>query len=426
MTYPLYASATLPSIWMALPFVALLLCIALLPLISERFWHHHYGKLSVSLGLVTGLYYLLVLHDHEPLVHTAIEFVNFMALVGSLFVISGCIHIKVKGEATPLTNTLFLAIGAVLANLVGTTGASMLLIRPWITANRYRITDFHIVFFIFIVSNCGGSLTPVGDPPLFLGYLRGVPFLWTLEHAWPAWLMANGLLLAVFFFLDRWNFNRAPQEVRQAQTAHEEWTFRGLHNIVFLLLVLAAAFSGHQLAALVMIAAAVGAYFTTSAAVRDAHDFSFGPILEIGWLFIGIFLTMLPALAHLQSGNLIALHSPLQYYFTTGLLSALLDNAPTYLAFLASAMGEVHSDVGNQTQVAAYAQQHAHQLLAISLGAVFFGAGSYIGNGPNFMVKAIAEKAGVKTPGFLTYIVGFTLPILIPILTIVGWICLGR
>jgi Na+/H+ antiporter NhaD/arsenite permease-like protein len=191
MTLMLAAAHAMPNPWMVLPFVVLLLCIALMPLLAPHFWEHHYPKVAIGLGLITACYYFFGLGETTPLVHAAEEYISFMALVGSLYVISGGINIRVKGEATPWVNVAFLATGAVLANLIGTTGASMLLIRPWIRMNKYRITGLHIVFFIFIVSNCGGCLTPIGDPPLFIGFLRGVPFWWVLEHCWPAWLLTN-------------------------------------------------------------------------------------------------------------------------------------------------------------------------------------------------------------------------------------------
>lgn len=417
---------------MVVPFALLLLCIALMPLFAAHFWEHHYPKVAVGLGLITAGYYAFVLKDWHPLHHAAAEYVSFMALVGSLFVISGGINIRVKGEATPLVNTLFLFIGAVLANLIGTTGASMLLIRPWIKMNKYRITGFHVVFFIFIVSNVGGSLTPIGDPPLFLGFLRGVPFGWVLAHCWQAWAAAVGVLLAVFFVTDSVNFRRAPKKVSSKQTAEESWLFRGLPNLAWLGVVLGAVFlpksvqettvlGVFSVPALVMFAAAMASYFTTRREVHEANDFNFGPVKEVGFLFVGIFLTMIPALQILQSGQAVQLTSPLQYYFSTGALSAFLDNAPTYLAFLAAAMGHENLSVDSTADVLRFAAEHAGHLIAISLGAVFFGAGSYIGNGPNFMVKAICEKARVETPSFLGYLFRYSLPILVPILVVVGW-----
>ena len=414
------------------PFVLLLLCIALMPLLAAQFWEHHYPKIALGLGMVTAGYYLFVMKDTHALHHAAAEYISFMALVGSLYVISGGIEINVKGEATPMANTIFLAVGAILSNLIGTTGASMLLIRPWIRSNKYRITGLHIVMFVFIVSNCGGCLTPIGDPPLFLGFLRGVPFWWVLEHCWQAWALCVGLLLAVFYVLDTVNFRRAPKEVRDAETRHEEWTFGGLHNLIFLAVVLCAVFIPPEwnvggvvtVTALVMLAAAVASWFTTSTQVHEANDFNFHPVKEVGFLFIGIFLTMIPALQLLGSGELLRLDTPLQFYFASGTLSAFLDNAPTYLAFLAAEMGHYHLDVGDRAQVLQFVREHPVHLIAVSLGAVFFGAGTYIGNGPNFMVKSISEKAKVRTPSFIGYIVGYSLPILLPVLCIVGWVML--
>lgn len=427
------AHVALPPMGMLAPFIILLLCIALMPLFAAHFWEHHYPKVAVALGLVTAGYYAFVQHDWHPLQHAAHEYVSFMALVGSLFVISGGINIRVKGEATPLINTFYLFIGAVLANFIGTTGASMLLIRPWIQMNKFRITGFHIVFFIFIVSNVGGSLTPIGDPPLFLGFLRGVSFFWVLQHCWQAWVLALALLLSAFFILDTRNFARIPKQIREAETAHEDWYFRGLLNVVWLGVVLAAVFlpksvqetkllGVFSVPALVMFAAAVASYFTTKPEVHEANDFNFGPVKEVGFLFVGIFLTMIPALQILQSGEALKISSPLQYYFTTGALSAFLDNAPTYLSFLAASMGQQHLSVDSPADVMTFAAEHAPHLIAISLGAVFFGAGSYIGNGPNFMVKAIADKSKVHAPSFLGYLFRFSIPILLPILILVGWI----
>lgn len=427
------AAHALPPYWMILPFAALLLCIALMPLFAAHFWEHHYPKVAVGLGLVTAVYYTLVRQDWHPLQHAAHEYVSFMALVGSLFVISGGINIRVKGEATPLRNVIFLAVGAVLSNFIGTTGASMLMIRPWIRMNKYRITSHHVVFFIFVVSNCGGALTPIGDPPLFLGFLRGVPFWWVLEHAWMGWLACVLLLLAVFYVMDAINFRRAPKEVREMETAEEHFYFRGLPNLGFLGLVLAAVFlpKGVQelviggvvsVPALVMIAAGVGSYLTSKPEIHEANDFNFGPVKEVGYLFVGIFLTMIPALQILQSGEAVKITSPIGYYFATGALSAFLDNAPTYLSFLAAAMGAENLSVDSSVDVLGFSATNATHLIAISLGAVFFGAGSYIGNGPNFMVKAIADKAKVHTPDFLRYMWQFSIPILLPTLILVGWL----
>lgn len=199
---------------MILPFGVLLAAISFGPLLAPRFWHRHYAKVAYGLGLVTLCYYLFGLHAHGRVLHVAHEYVSFIALIGALFVVSGGVHIVVKGEATPRVNVMFLFLGAVVANLLGTTGASMLLIRPWIRMNKYRITAHHIVFFIFIVSNAGGCLTPVGDPPLFLGYLKGIPFWWVADHCWPMWAVGVGGLLAIFYVIDSLNYRRAPRDVR--------------------------------------------------------------------------------------------------------------------------------------------------------------------------------------------------------------------
>jgi Na+/H+ antiporter NhaD/arsenite permease-like protein len=279
----------------------------------------------------------------------------------------------------------------------------------------------------------GGCLTPIGDPPLFLGFLRGVPFWWVIDHVWPAWLVCVGGLLAVFFVMDARNFKRAPREVAARETAQETWTFRGAGNVILLVLVLVGVFLPQQwrlgtdafhvsVGSLVMLAAAVVSYRATPKEVHEANDFNFHPVQEVGWLFVGIFLTMIPALEILAHGGGIQLDTPLQIYFASGVLSAFLDNAPTYLTFLAAEMGHFGLDVGSRADVLRFLELHPTFVVAISLGSVFFGAGSYIGNGPNFMVKAISEKSGVKTPGFLGYLVRFSLPILVPILAVVGWI----
>jgi Na+/H+ antiporter NhaD/arsenite permease-like protein len=227
---------------MIAPFALLLACIALMPFVAKHWWEHHYPKVAVGLGLVTSAYYLFFLRAGERIGHSMIEYGSFIALIGSLFVVCGGIHITVAGEAKPWVNTLFLGIGAVLANIVGTTGASMLMVRPWIRMNKFRFSSMHTVFFIFVVSNTGGCLTPIGDPPLFLGFLKGVPFAWTIVHLWRPWLLVTVLLLAVFFVFDTINFHKVPGAVRKKQTEHETWKFLGLHNVIFLGLILIGVF----------------------------------------------------------------------------------------------------------------------------------------------------------------------------------------
>lgn len=408
---------------MIAPFGIMLLAIALMPFLNAHWWEKHYPKVAVALGMITVCYYVFVLGQWHRMAEVAHEYVSFVALIGSLFVAAGGIHIRVRGEATPARNVAFLAIGALAANLIGTTGASMLMIRPWIRMNKYRITAFHVIFFIFVVSNAGGALTPIGDPPLFLGYLKGVPFFWTAKHLWAPWAFVVGALLAVFYTMDRRNFLRAPRDVREAETGHEEFGLEGKRNFAFIAAILLAVFAPSPWRELVMGAAALASWKFTPHQVHEMNHFDFHPIREVAWLFFGIFGTMAPALDYLQhhSGAL-GVETPLQFYAFTGVLSAVLDNAPTYLTFLAAALGQQGFDLGSPGDVAAFAAAHPHLLAAISLAAVFFGAATYIGNGPNFMVKAITERADVKTPSFFGYIFRYALPILLPILALAAWL----
>jgi Na+/H+ antiporter NhaD/arsenite permease-like protein len=405
---------------MIIPFAVMLLSVAVMPLVNRRWWEKHYPLVALTLGAVTVAYYFFALHDPLTVAHTAREYAGFIALIGSLFIVSGGIHISLKGESTPAGNVVFLLIGSVLANLIGTTGASMLLIRPWLRMNHYRVTAFHVVFFIFTVSNVAGCLTPVGDPPLFLGYLRGVPFFWTIEQLWRPWVFTLGALLAVFYWLDRRNFLRASGEIRRRQTAAgETWKFSGTRNILFLTLILAAVFLPAPWREALMVAAAAASYFSTKRAVRAANDFTFAPIKEVAWLFAGIFATMMPALAWLKlHAASLGLVTPLAFYFSSGLLSGVLDNAPTYLTFLSAAEG-LHN-----VTVSGLLAGHPEYIIAVSLGSVFFGALTYIGNGPNFMVKSIADHAKVRAPGFAAYIWKYALPVLLPILILTGLIFL--
>ncbi len=413
-----------------LPFAALLIAIAVLPLLCKHWWEKNFLYVSLGLGLLVVLHYVFQLRDASVLWHTGLEYFSFICLIGSLFVVSGGIHIHVKGEATPLVNCAFLAIGAVLANLLGTTGASMVLVRPWIRMNKYRITAFHIVFFIFIVSNIGGALTPIGDPPLFLGYLRGVPFFWVFGQVWPIWLLTIGILLGVFFVMDSLNFRKASLEVRRKETAHEEWRFQGAHNGLFFAMIIGSVFINHPpfLREAILLAAAMLSYKTTAKSVHESNDFNFGPIKEVAILFIGIFATMIPALQWLEHHAAeIGIHTPGQFYWGSGVLSSVLDNAPTYLNFLSAALGLFGSGAhsSDPEAVRALLTEHSQYIRAISVGAVFFGAATYIGNGPNFLVKSIAERSKVKTPSFFGYFFRYSLPILIPIFTLV-WVLFFR
>ncbi len=435
MRMPVFLAAANPSAevnpWMILPFGVLLLLIAAGPLLFEKWWHRNYPKVAVGLGIITVSYYLFVLQNSVRLFHVAHEYISFIALIGSLFVVAGGIHITVKGQSRPFINVIFLFLGAVISNVIGTTGASMLLIRPWIRMNRYRITSFHVVFFIFIVSNVGGCLTPIGDPPLFLGFLKGVPFFWVLEHCWVAWLITIAMLLGIFYVVDSLNFRKPPAEVTEEMTASETWRFDGLHNIVFIVIIIAAVLGNKIFPPFVpdfiMIAAAAASFFTTAKSVHESNDFNFEPIKEVAWLFIGIFATMIPALDYLEknSGDL-GLHTPMQFYWATGLLSGFLDNAPTYLTFLAVALGDQGLSINNPADIHRFIESDNHFLVAISLGAVFFGALTYIGNGPNFMVKNISRQLGVHTPSFFGYLFRYALPVLIPVYALVAILFFSR
>ena len=402
----------------------LLGAIALVPLLAPKWWLRHYAKVSFGLGAVASGYYIFILGDSHRVLHTAHDYVSFILLVGSLFVVSGGIHIGVKGESTPFANVIFLLVGAIIANVLGTTGAAMLLIRPWIRMNKYRVTAHHIVFFIFIVANAGGYLLPTG-PPLFLGYLQGVPFWWTAEHGWLVWIVGVGLLLAIFYIVDKINFARAPRKVREKETAHETWTFDGLANLFFAAVILAAVFVDKPifLREAIMLAAALGSYFTTKKSIHAANDFNFHPISEVAILFAGIFATMMPALDWLNANArevLGANPSPWIFYWGAGGLSAVLDNAPTYLAFLTALCG-----VTGVNEISSLAAHNPAEVLATCTGAVFFGAATYIGNGPNFMVKAIADQQKIRTPTFLGFVFRFTLPFLLPVL-ITLWLLFFR
>jgi Na+/H+ antiporter NhaD/arsenite permease-like protein len=414
-----------PNPAMVLPFCAMLLSIALMPIFLKHHWERYYHHIALGLGAISVAYYLGVLRAPMRIVSVAGDYVSFMALVGSLFVVTSGIHIRVKGgEAKPWMNCVYLLISAVLANVFGTTGASMLMVRPWIRMNKYRYTSLHTVFFIYIVSNVGGCLTPVGDPPLFLGYLKGVPFWWVMQNCWKPWIVTLALLLAAFYALDRMNFLRAPRKIREMETAeHETWKFDGLGNLAFLAIILGAVFLPAGFRETAMIAAAIASYKFTPKAVHHSNDFTFGPIKEVGWLFIGIFATMVPVLDYLQlHSRALGIDTEIKFFWLTGMLSGVLDNAPTYLTFAAAAFGRFGLHLDNPVHVAQFIAEHGRYLIAISTGAVFFGSLTYIGNGPNLMVKAIADHSKVHTPNFFYYVVRFSLPVLLPIFAIVSYL----
>ncbi len=420
-----------PPAWLTLFFLTMLLCIAILPLTRlEHFWHKNGNKLAVGLALAAypTFWVLFMRHDVHALLETGHEYISFIVLLGTLFYVSGGIVLQGDLRATPRTNLTFLTAGTLLASVIGTTGASMLLIRPVLRTNRQRKYRVHVViFFIFLVSNVGGSLLPIGDPPLFLGYLRGVPFFWTLG-LWKPFVAAAGMLLAAFFVLDRGFYRREPaRSIVRDDAEVERLKVSGKLNMLWLLgIVLCVAFIGPQFGLareIAMIACAIASAVTSPKGLRKKNEFTWFPILEVAALFVGIFLTMVPALILLRAhGGSLGVDSPLRFFWVTGVLSSFLDNAPTYLVFFQTAQGmteqgllggELVQAVGIPTLV----------LQAISLGAVFMGANTYIGNGPNFMVKAIAEEQRVEMPGFFGYM-RWSLTILFPILIVVGFIFL--
>lgn len=433
-----------PTMWAVLPFVGILLTIATFPLIpaTAHWWENNRNRLMVSLCFagITLAYYWLVYHAGKVvtvLEHSMIEeYVPFIVLLFSLYVISGGICLSGDLAAHPVTNTAFLGVGAVIASFVGTTGASMLLIRPLLQTNAERKHVKHtVIFFIFLVSNIGGCLLPIGDPPLFLGYLKGVPFLWTF-HLWKEWAVLCGVLLVVYYIWDTMAYRHETKpDIVRDETQIRRLTLDGKPNLLMLLgVVLAVAlvkpgepFLGTSFHAfpfmreLVMLGLVALSLKFTAPSVRQANKFNYAAILEVAALFIGIFIAMQPPLEILRaSGDDIGkvLDKPWKFFWITGGLSSFLDNAPTYLVFfqIANSMTHQAGDGIFQLLDGNYIRQDL--LVAISLGAVFMGANTYIGNGPNFMVKSIAEQSGVKMPSFFGYM-AYSIGILVPLFVVV-------
>ena len=392
------------------PFAGLLLSIALLPLFAPSLWARHYAKVCLAFGVPVAGFFLL--RAPRELLQTALEYASFLLLLASLFTISGGILLRGTLRGSAGVNSAILAVGAALANVFGTTGASMLLIRPLLRANAGRHRASHVViFFIFVVANIGGALTPIGDPPLFLGYLRGVPFFWTLRAMGPLWAVACALVIGVFYLVDR----RASaleavadgDPLAAGGEARVPLSIEGKINLPLLGVVIGAVFLPTPWREMAMVAAAGVSVWKTPAKVREENEFTWYPIEEVAILFAGIFATMIPALLILKArGAELGVVSPAHFFWATGALSSFLDNAPTYLTFFSLAQG-----VGGAQPVAGVS---APLLQAIGAGAVFMGANSYIGNAPNFMVKAIAEEAGVRMPSFFGYM-AWSCGILLPI-----------
>jgi len=443
MTYP-------TPTWAIAPFVLYLLLIATLPLFFGAFWEHNRNKLIVA-ALVSApvLVYLLGgrAGGGQMLLRTAFDYVSFIALLGALFTISGGICLRGTLAGSSAANTAFLTIGAVLGSVIGTTGASVLLIRPLLRANERRGYTTHIVvFFIFIVSNGAGLLTPLGDPPLFLGFLRGVPFTWTFRLAAP-WALVNGVLLSLFTIIDRVIVARDKRKPRRATTiAHlptdpvEPLRLDGAINLFWLLGIVVvvfvmgtygtAVFGDSYLRSVVqtlgMVACAVLSLVSTKREVHEANRFNWAPIIEVALVFVGVFVTMIPALSFLgERGASLGITKPWQFFWASGALSSVLDNAPTYLTFASLAVGVTNSggaslsveDLGGL----AFHPAGQHLLAAVSCGAVFMGAITYIGNGPNFIVKSIAEQHHVRMPSFFGYTL-WSFAILVPLFGVVSHI----
>jgi Na+/H+ antiporter NhaD/arsenite permease-like protein len=438
---PVDLGKSLPP-WSGFPFAGVLLSIALMPLLAPHFWHHHFGKVTAAWALVFAIPFVLTYHGaaaHEILHIYLKDYIPFIILLWSLYTVAGGILLEGAPVGTPFTNTVMLAIGTLIASWVGTTGASMLLIRPMLRMNQHRQNKVHVfVFFIFLVSNIGGSLTPLGDPPLFLGFLHGVPFFWTMNLL-PEMLAVFVIVLGLFFIFDTVVHRREHGGKAQTRRAKSEGIrIRGFHNLLFLAGIIGGVlFSGlvklgefsilgielavqDELRDLFLIGMGWLSLKFTSKEIRGGNGFTWGPIQEVAILFAGIFMTIIPMLAMLKAGAegalafiIDAVREPWHYFWASGVLSSFLDNAPTYLTFLNTALGRFYPGQPELEAVNALIAGNGIYLKAISCGAVFMGANTYIGNAPNFMVKSIAEENGVKMPSFFGYMM-YSLLILIP------------
>ncbi|MCX5642327.1 MAG: sodium:proton antiporter [Candidatus Omnitrophica bacterium] len=405
----------IPPAWSTIFFVLQLLAIAILPLTHSRLWEKNKNKAIVSLLLALPVICLFAAYGNlQPVIREIKEYLSFIVLLSSLFIISGGIYLGGDVAATPKNNTIFLLLGGIAANLFGTTGASMLFIRPFLRTNRERKLITHLpVFFIFVVANIGGCLLPLGDPPLFMGYLRGVPFFWTLK-LFPEWLFMLSTLLIVFYFIDRYYWNREnPKNRCLEKTEVEPIKIEGKINLLFILGVILSIILIPRalIRELVMILLALLSLLFTQKGVRYKNRFHYAPIIEVAVIFAGIFITMVPALLLLETqGAQLGIRLPWHFFWVTGGLSSFLDNTPTYLVTLSLAQG-LYSSAGLTGNIVGIP---IVILKAISCGAVFMGANTYIGNGPNFMVKAICDHHRVKTPSFFGYMLWSGL-ILIPL-----------
>jgi Na+/H+ antiporter NhaD/arsenite permease-like protein len=440
---------TMLPLWSILPFAGILFSIALMPLFVPHFWHYHFPKVSAFWAMsfaVPFLYFFREIAAYEIAHIIIIDYIPFILLLWALFTVSGGIYVRGSLKGTPAVNTVILLIGTLLASVIGTTGASMLLIRPILRSNAWRVHKVHtIVFFIFLVSNIGGALTPLGDPPLFLGFLHGVPFFWTM-HILPEMAFASVILLVLYFIMDSYCYKK-ENKTDAPDTEPEPLRIEGSYNFIFLAgIITAVLFSGtvklgevslfgvHQtvenlIKDAILIVMGILSLVFTKAEARKGNEFSWAPILEVAYLFAGIFITIIPALAILKAGEqgamgwlIKSINTPVHYFWATGSLSSFLDNAPTYLTFFNSALGKFYPGLPEAQAVSALIVEKIPYLAAISAGAVFMGANTYIGNAPNFMVKSIAEEAGIKMPSFFGYMFKYSIPILVTLFVVITFV----
>lgn len=441
------------QLFWAVPFVCMLLSIALGPVLAPKFWHHHFGKISAGWAALVAIPLIIAYHGEGlyELLHLMIaDYIPFIILLGALFTVGGGILLRTTLKGTPYVNAGFLVVGSLLASWMGTTGAAMLLIRPFLRVNKHRkYRAFMVVFFIFMVANIGGALTPLGDPPLFLGFLHGVPFFWTLRLFVPMLIMLLALLIVYlafdFYYLRKEEKERVNSGVQQAfeatasNSSGKKIEILGLQNFILLACIIAAIlFSGsvkmseitilgvHRglqdiIRDVVLLIILIISWKITPKALREENEYSWAPIQEVAYLFFGIFITMAPVLSILKAGEsgalgfiTAAVKEPAQYFWIAGTLSGFLDNAPTYLTFFSTALGQFYPGMAEAPAVIKLLAEHSTHLLGISAGAVFFGALTYIGNAPNFMVRSIAEESGVPMPSFFGYM-AYSICVLLPL-----------
>jgi len=437
-------------LYSAIPFAGMLLSIALMPLFLPKFWHHHFGKVSAFWAVLVAIP-MVIAYTGTALyefVHVIVaDYVPFIILLWALFTVSGGILLRGSLRGTPVVNTVMLIIGTALASWMGTTGAAMLMIRPFLRANNYRKNrSFMVVFFIFLVANIGGALTPLGDPPLFLGFLHGVPFTWTFNLL-PEMLVVAAIVLCIYFVLDTYMYKKEGITAPVDEGVKEPFGLDGALNFLFLAGIIGAVlmsglvdwgsinmFGIHRSVADlardgILIVMGALSLVTTSRKVREDNDFTWAPILEVAYLFAGIFVSMVPCLLILKAGTkgalaflIEAVKEPAHYFWAAGILSSFLDNAPTYLTFFSTALGSYYPGMPEAQAVPKLIAENAIYLKAISCGAVFMGANTYIGNAPNFMVRSIAEEAGTPMPSFFGYMVKYSIPVLCTTFVVITYI----